>query len=456
MTALYLSVLLPTLVLGLHGSAFEAQLASTPHTVADLTLLARSPASSRYPDSLTLAMEHAGRELHIDLEKHETLYAPDYEHIEMAADGSVLARTPLGEEGHCVYQGKVYNPHDVERSNAVGHALLSVCDGAVEGRIKGLDYDFVVARHPTQSDRHAIFERDDYSPPGYDNWKCGESETKSVPLTKLSSRFTEVDARARDRESSAHQHPSAPQRRRRLQAPGGPNGLETKLVQMLIIHDKSRCDDFNNWAGRTTNAATIVAATDAIYAEGFTQNILDYKITFTVKASVSFAQGDPWPFPSSPRAYHTTVRTWVAQAMEDGTLPSHDTSFLFTSIDISTGYGGILGIASSVSYMCMAGAGGLMMTPSSWPVSFSAHVLAHEVGHLLGTCSPFHIVSIAAFFLLCLMPPPVHHPRRSSLSSAPFCVPLAPNCEGRDGAHERHDSRRVNTRALLHANQPGP
>ena len=79
MTALYLSVLLPTLVLGLHGSAFEAQLASTPHTVADLTLLARSPASSRYPDSLTLAMEHAGRELHIDLEgmKAET----DKEHV---------------------------------------------------------------------------------------------------------------------------------------------------------------------------------------------------------------------------------------------------------------------------------------------------------------------------------------------------------------------------------------
>ena len=245
------ALLLPLLAAGLHGAEFAALLDGTPHEVVAFSGAPRAGASP--PPRLDLAVSTHGHDLLLALEKHDALFAPGYEHVVIHRNGSVVSREPLSE--HCIYRGRLYRADDSERANEIGDALVSVCDGEVEGRLRiGATHNLAVAPHPRGDGRHAVFHSHHWGESTRaDEWTCGVSDDEEEDHNHRPMMGDAVGDR---------------QRRRLL------NGNVNKYVELIVVNDYARCqafvDDGKTLGDMTTRSAGIVAVVDGLYKAGYT------------------------------------------------------------------------------------------------------------------------------------------------------------------------------------------
>jgi disintegrin and metalloproteinase domain-containing protein 8 len=323
----------PFLAAGLHGEEFATQLAATPHEVVDFL-----GEQHNSPPTLRLEVSTHGYELIVALEKHTALFAPGFVHIAIHPNGSVLSREVRGPNGHCIYRGYLFN---ASSTAPIGDALVSVCDGKIEGRLRiGATHDLIVAPHPAKDGRHAVFRRTEFED---DAFACGVTD--------------EEDAAAADRhrERNAFHVDEAAQRRRLI------TGNVDKYVELLVVNDKAHCDSFTD-AGEllgdmTTRSAAIVAFMSALYESGHSNAPnFDYNIHFVLTAMVSFPLGDPYT--AAMTGGETNVdggtgllnsfQEWRIDSVAVGSVPGHDNGHLLSGLDFT---GSTVGYAG-VSAMC--------------------------------------------------------------------------------------------------------
>ena len=268
----------PFLAAGLHGEEFATQLAATPHEVVDFL-----GEQHNSPPTLRLEVSTHGYELIVALEKHTALFAPGFVHIAIHPNGSVLSREVRGPNGHCIYRGYLFN---ASSTAPIGDALVSVCDGKIEGRLRiGATHDLVVAPHPAKNGRHAVFHRADFDADGFE---CGVGDDEDSAAAEHhhvhhhhvhdhddhptaggdSDAVDEATLRERSSERTSEALDEATQRRRLI------TGNVNKYVELLVVNDKAHCDLFTD-AGETlsdmtTRSAAIVAFMTALYNDGFT------------------------------------------------------------------------------------------------------------------------------------------------------------------------------------------
>ena len=260
-----LALHLPLLAAGLHGEAFATKLAATPHEVVDF-----HGEQLDSPAALRLTVTTHEHDLVVVLKKHDALFAPGYEHIIIHPNGSVLSREGHGPNGHCIYRGHLFN---ASSTAPIGDALMSVCDGQIEGRLRiGETHDLVVAPHPAKDGRHAVFRRADFDEDGFE---CGVTDEEDAAAAVHDHHHHHVDG--------AHE---ATQRRRLI------TGNVDKYVELLIVNDKTHCDSFTD-AGETlsdmtTRSAAIVAFMSALYASGYNNVCLSLRFTSSTRALYSF------------------------------------------------------------------------------------------------------------------------------------------------------------------------
>ena len=385
--------LLPTATVALHGEAFHALLPSTPHEVVRFGGVPASKAST-----LSLTVDTHGHSLIVDLTRHATLYGPNYEHIVVHSNGSVVSREPAGE--HCIYTGTIYDSSDVTRAAARGSAILSVCGGDVEGRLRiGATHDLSVSPHPNGDGLHLVMHHADWGKAiRTEEWSCGVHDDDDHDHNHRDGSHGHPGLKLEgDRHDHFDRDVALPAQRRRLGA--FPNGYVTpgstnKYVEIVIVNDFARCEAFTN-AGKTlsemtTRSAGIMAVVDGLYQGGYTGvPSMKYSIHFSLRAQVSFAHGDPYtPAAYSGNSAETDVDSllskfgeWRVASKAAGTIPDHDNAQLFSGRDFgatTVGY-------APTSAMCMsASTHGINMARVAATDSQTAGTVAHEIGHNWG------------------------------------------------------------------------
>ena len=339
-TIVYLAVLCSVVrtTLALHGEAFHALLQQTPHEITRIV----NAHHAVPPSKLSLSLRALdGRNLIVALTRHDELFAEGYEHITLRADGTVAKREPLLTSGHCVYRGQIF---DAEKEQ-IGHALLSVCAGDVEGRLRiGEEHDLFVAPHPMNDGTHVVMRHADWGATiGAESWTCGVDD--------------EVHHEEHSHDEEQHSHdpsvttedsdPNLFEKRRRLL-----NGNVIKYVELLIVNDFARCDAFTT-AGNTlsqmaTRSAAIISHVDSLYASGHSaEPFFTYNIKVTVKAQVSFAEGNPYTAASALSTGTGTAiekdvddllakfGAWRIAAIASGIIPDHDNAQVLSGEDFA-------------------------------------------------------------------------------------------------------------------------
>ena len=403
-----LFALLPTATVGLHGAELHALLPSTPHEVVRFGGVPASKAST-----LSLTVDTHGHSLIVDLKRHATLYHPDYEHIVVHPDGSVVSREPADD--HCIYTGTIYDSSDVKREAAAGDAILSVCGGDVEGRLRiGETHDLSVSPHPSGDGSHLVMHHADWGKAiGTEEWSCGvddEDEHADAHLREEERRRLEGEAghgRNHGHGHDHHQHSQhdhfdqhvafpAPQRRRLGVNPPGyvEPGNTNKYVEIIIVNDYARCQAFLNdgktLSDMTTRSAGIMSVVHGLYQSGYTgAPNMEYSIHFSIRAQVSFAHGDPYTADAySGNAAEVDVDSllakfgeWRVDSKASGAIPDHDNAQLFSGLDFGASTVGY----APVSAMCMSSAThGINMARVTSTDSQTAGTVAHELGHNWG------------------------------------------------------------------------
>lgn len=350
----------------LHGDDVSAVLASTPHEV--VSILGPTPTNDGRK-LIDLTVETNGRKIIVTLIRHDELFHADYEHIVYGADGTVQERKPF--QSHCVYRGRVFAANDVARSKELGNAVLSVCDGFVEGRF-GLDgHELYIAPHPEDTESHVVFHHEHWAKStGADGWTCGVEDDGD--LTPHQHHHHRADDALHDhgddgliREVKERGAAAEITRRRLAGTPGNTN----KYVEMLIVNDYARCSAFTA-QGKTlsemaTRSAAIMAVVDSWYYGGYTGSPnFDFNYRFTIVSMVSFAHGDPYTATTTNGGSEVDVdsllakfQEWRVAATSAGEIPSSDAGHLFSgdNFDGSTvGYAGVQalcrGSISTVSF----------------------------------------------------------------------------------------------------------
>jgi hypothetical protein len=401
MTRIVVLLLLPLFASALQGAEFEAALASTPHEVVAFDVqpppfaaTGTTMNSGRYPQRMTAAVTTHGRSLRVELEKHATIISQRFEHITMDEAGAIVSRETLGPDGHCVYRGRVYAARDTEQSEQLGDALLSVCDGNVHGEMRLGETDrLVVAPHPTQRGSHVVFQHADYEAPGYAGRTCASGDRMGDHRPSFLHRAGEGHHDRHDASAEMEEHENGeahdqPPRhdahvassRRRLAF-----GAVNKEVEMLIVNDYARSNQFTGAGTPTGNMvsrnAAIVAIAEEHYHNGYNSGALEYKIDITIVDMVSWASGNPMTVAAGD-IYSTywSFTDWISAQQASGALPRYDNTQLFSGVDFA-GPAGVGGLGT----MCWGDySAGIIMAPESWPNGHVAFVLAHELGHNLG------------------------------------------------------------------------
>ena len=340
-TIVYLAVLCSVVrtTLALHGEAFHALLQQTPHEITRIV----NAHHAVPPSKLSLSLRALdGRNLIVALTRHDELFAEGYEHITLRADGTVAKREPLLTSGHCVYRGQIF---DAEKEQ-IGHALLSVCAGDVEGRLRiGEEHDLFVAPHPMNDGTHVVMRHADWGATiGAESWTCGvDDEVHHEEHSHDEEQHNSHDPTVTTEDSD----PNLFEKRRRLL-----NGNVIKYVELLIVNDFARCDAFTT-AGNTlsqmaTRSAAIISHVDSLYASGHSaEPFFTYNIKVTVKAQVSFAEGNPYTAASALSTGTGTAiekdvddllakfGAWRIAAIASGIIPDHDNAQVLSGEDFA-------------------------------------------------------------------------------------------------------------------------
>ena len=383
--------------LGLHGEEFYALLGSTPH---EQIRVAGAGQHSVPPPSLSLSLSTHGYDIVVTLVKHDALFAEGYEHITLNQDGTVSSREPMGD--HCIYRGQIFDAKDA--ATPLGDAIVSVCEGAVEGRLRvGVEHDLVIAPHPLLGDgSHVVMHHSDYGITlGAEEWSCGVEDHGHPHHEHVEHPLPQHH----------HRDVIAEEKRRRLL-----NGNLIKWVELVIVNDFARCDAFTSTGktlgDMTTRSAGIVAVVDGMYAGGFSSSPnFDYNVKLQLIAQVSFAHGDPYTATTvggekDVDSLLEKYGEWRVTAKGTGAIPDHDNAQLFSGEDFS---GSTVGYAP-VSAMCMTSrTHGINMARITSTDAQTAGTVAHGAPSpspciLLHLLQMSHVASLSTPLFLALFP----------------------------------------------------
>ena len=386
---------LVALAQAMHGEDMGALLTQTPHEV--VTIFGATPTNDGGA-SIMLDVETQGKKLVVALTRNDDIFAEAYEHIVMNADGSVKETIPSGGFD-CVYRGHVFAADDTAQTEELGNAMLSVCDGEIEGHLHFDEHKLYIAPHPAQEDAHVVFRHDDWGKATHaDEWSCGhDGAEENIMTTDPTWAFTNEEGKSmiaashgHDHEHDEHAHEAkttTSERRRRL---AGTAGTIKKTVEMLIVNDYLRCKQFKadgkTLSQMTTRSAAIMAQVTDHYVNGFEASPnFDFEFRFTITKMISFPFGNPWT--STPSLVgaagevdHDKLLSEFGAWVETSDI-ANDNAHMLTGEDFEGGTVGYAGVGG----MCRAShSTGISMAHVTSTDMQIAGIVAHEIGHNVG------------------------------------------------------------------------
>ena len=193
--------------------------------------------------------------------------------------------------------------------------------------------------------------------------------------------------RERQRRAAAFQDSSASMGATGLQSAEAGMGLQTTpsqvWVELLVGNDHARYTA--EAADTETDSAAMVNVVAALYNAANTypavRVVLVAQVTFTAEDPYSVSLGTCSACAAGQVGVSDLLNSWNAWRSGAGNAPAHDDGQLFSGLQFQTG---VLGYAS-VGGLCLWPYSGGVDTTYQGSVSFTATVIAHELGHNLGS-----------------------------------------------------------------------
>lgn len=350
---------------------------------------------------LTYELEVLGRRMTLSLERNDELFAPDYKHYVMGANGETLrTEGPLD----CIYKGSLEGSPDslasVSLCNDRVHATIQDSEGMDAFTIQPLD------DHP-ETTEHVVYRHrdlqtgDKFCGVGRDNGHGGI--VGEVPGRRLRTKEAVSGSEHSEEEHKAHDHLDNPfnfpvmRVRRDLQA-------TTKVIGMGIVNDKKRFEQ--KGLGVHAHSSQLMAVTNDLYSKigvaPLNGGSPSFKYKLEIVSMYTFSNADPWQVLPPPGTDTTTIlhtdasgelnaesvldafEAWRAGPLPKGILPTglngHDLGHLLTGYTFS---GGTIGLAY-LSRVCASDSRSGITQAAGIPDAFVASTITHEIGHNLG------------------------------------------------------------------------
>ncbi|CAM5170071.1 unnamed protein product [Natator depressus] len=295
--------------------------------------------SAKHPFKAEVKMTVEGRELILDVEKNEHLFAPGYTETHYTQTGMPHTIT-FNHTDHCFYHGVV---RGMEQSSVT----LSACKGLRGLIVLSSNLSYILEPVPDSQDQHLIYRSEHLRLP---KGTCGylhEEMTATHWLNTLTGQAT------------AHHHRV---KREDLQS--------TKYVELLLVADFAEFQKNNYDLQLTKNKLVVVAN----YVDKF------YK---SLNIRIALVGLEVWTDRNKcdvSENSHSTLWSFLAWRRKLLARKKHDNAQLITGMSFQ---GTTIGLAPLMAMCSDFQSGGVNMDHSDNPIGVAATV-AHEMGHNLG------------------------------------------------------------------------
>uniref|UniRef100_A0A2K5DJ95 ADAM metallopeptidase domain 19 n=1 Tax=Aotus nancymaae TaxID=37293 RepID=A0A2K5DJ95_AOTNA len=298
-----------------------------------------SPVREKHPLKAELRVMAEGRELILDLEKNEQLFAPSYTETHYTSSGNPQITT-LKLEDHCFYHGTV-------RETELSSVTLSTCRG-----IRGLitvssNLSYVIEPLPDSEGQHLIYRSEHLKlPPG----NCGIEHSK--PTTRnWALQFTQ-------------QTKKRPRRMKREDL----NSM--KYVELYLVADYAEFQKNRRDQDATKHKLIEIAN----YVDKFYRSL---NIRIALVGLEVWTHGNMCEVSENPYSTLWSFLSWRRKLLSQ---KNHDNAQLITGMSF---HGTTIGLAPLMAMCSVYQSGGVNMDHSENAIGVAA-TMAHEMGHNFG------------------------------------------------------------------------
>lgn len=332
-----------------------------------------SPGGGKHPLTAELRVMAEGRELILDLEKNEHLFAPAYTETCYTASGNPQTTT-LKSEDHCFYHGTV---RKVDESSVT----LSTCRGIRGLIIVRSNLSYIIEPVPNSDNQHRIYRSEHLKlPPG----NCGFEHSR--PTSKdWALQFT-------------HQTKKQPRRMKREDL------HSMKYVELYLVADYAEFQKNRHDQDATKHKLMEIAN----YVDKFYRSL---SIRIALVGLEVWTHGDKCEVSENPYSTLWSFLSWRRKLLAQ---KSHDNAQLITGRSFQ---GTTIGLAPLMAMCSVYQSGGVSMDHSENAIGVASTV-AHEIGHNFGMShDSAHCCSASAADGGCIMAAATGHPFPKVFSS---------------------------------------
>ncbi|XP_069850012.1 disintegrin and metalloproteinase domain-containing protein 19 [Dipodomys merriami] len=298
-----------------------------------------SPSKEKHPSAAELRVVAEGRELILDLEKNEYLFAPAYTETHYTPSG-IPQTTTLKSENHCFYHGTVRNAGD-------SSVTLSTCRG-----IRGLimvrsNLSYIIEPLPDSQGQHLIYRSEHLKLP---TGNCGFEHSRPT-AGNWALQFTQ-------------QTKKQPRRMKR------DNLHSMKYVELYLVADYAEFEKNRRDQDATKHKLLEIAN----YVDKFYRSL---NIRIALVGLEVWTHGNMCEVSENPYSTLWSFLSWRRKLLKQ---KYHDNAQLITGLSF---HGATIGLAPLMAMCSMYQSGGVNVDHSENAIGVAA-TMAHEMGHNFG------------------------------------------------------------------------
>ncbi|XP_048347076.1 disintegrin and metalloproteinase domain-containing protein 19 isoform X2 [Sphaerodactylus townsendi] len=298
-----------------------------------------SAGNDKHPPRAEVNITAEGRNLILDIEKNEQLFAPSYTETHYTKSGTPYTIT-LNHTNHCFYHGVVRGMED-------SSVALSTCSGLRGLIVLNSNLSYVLEPLPHNQEQHLIYRTEHFKFP---RGTCGSKQSGSEAIEWL----TELTDQA---EPSYHRVKRDDEQ-------------STKFVELLLVADYAEFQKNNHDLQATKNK--LVEA--ANYVDKFYKSL---NIRIALVGLEVWNDHNKCEISSNP---HSTLWSFLAWRRKQLSYKKHDNAQLITGMAF---HGTTIGLAPLMTMCSVYQSGGVNMDHSDNAIGVAA-TMAHEMGHNFG------------------------------------------------------------------------
>ncbi|XP_060096226.1 disintegrin and metalloproteinase domain-containing protein 19 [Heteronotia binoei] len=295
--------------------------------------------NDKHPSRAEVNITAEGRNLILDIEKNEQLFAPSYTETHYTKTGTPHTIT-LNHTNHCFYHGVVRGMED-------SSVALSACSGLRGLIVLSNNLSYILEPLPHKQEQHLIYRSEHFKFP---RGTCGSEHSRSMAMDWL----TELTGQA---ESNYHRVKRDDEQ-------------SMKYVELLLVADYAEFQKNNHDLQATKNK--LVEA--ANYVDKFYKSL---NIRIALVGLEVWNDHNMCEISANP---HSTLWSFLAWRQKQLKYKKHDNAQLITGMAF---HGSTIGLAPLMAMCSVYQSGGVNMDHSDNAIGVAA-TMAHEMGHNFG------------------------------------------------------------------------